>query len=77
MDSDRITGTAKEYAGKVQSTAGDALGDAKTQADGYYQQAAGQAQQAVGQANDYLRDQPLVAVLVALGLGILIGRLTA
>ena len=77
MDSDRVSGAARDFAGRAQSAAGDMLGDAKTQAQGAYNQAAGQTQQAVGQANDYLREQPLVAVIIALGLGILIGRLTA
>ena len=53
------------------------MGDAKTQAQGAYNQASGQVQNAVGQANDFLREQPLTAVLVALGVGFLIGRLSA
>lgn len=43
MDTDRITGAARDMAGRAQSTAGDMLGDAKTQAQGVYNQAAGQA----------------------------------
>ena len=53
------------------------LGDAKTQAQGVYNQAAGQAQNAMGQVSDLVKDQPLTAALIALGIGFLIGRLTA
>jgi len=77
MDTDRVTGAAKEMAGRAQSAAGEFVGDAKTQAEGYYNQASGQMQNAVGQANDFLREQPVTAVLVALGVGFLIGRLSA
>jgi len=77
MDTDRITGTAKDMAGRAQAAAGEFVGDTKTQAQGYYNQAAGQMQNAVGTANDFLKEQPLTAVLVALGVGFLIGRLSA
>ena len=33
MDKDRIAGSAKDFAGKVESTVGDMAGDAKTQAE--------------------------------------------
>jgi len=88
MNEDRVEGTAREFVGKAQSTAGDMLGDTKTSAEGRAREAAGQAQQAYGQAADQLRglteeltdrihETPLLAVLGALGLGYLIGRLTA
>jgi len=77
MDTDRITGAARDMAGRAQSAAGDMLGDAKTQAQGVYNQAAGQAQNAMGQVSDLVKDQPLTAALIALGIGFLIGRLTA
>ncbi len=75
--SDRFEGTAREMGGRVQETIGDAIGDTKTQADGLYNQAAGQAQQAVGQMSDVIRAQPMMAAVVALGIGYIIGRLTA
>jgi uncharacterized protein YjbJ (UPF0337 family) len=34
MDKDRIAGTAKDFAGKVEGTFGDIAGDAKTEAAG-------------------------------------------
>jgi len=82
--SDRFEGTVREMGGRAQQTIGEAVGDAKTQADGIYNQAAGKAQQVWGQAqdaseqlSDTIRAQPLIAAAVALGIGYLIGRLTA
>lgn len=82
--SDRLEGTAREMGGRVQQTVGEAVGDAKTQADGVYNQAAGRAQQVWGQAQEAtdqvssaIRAQPLVAAAIALGIGYMLGRLTA
>jgi uncharacterized protein YjbJ (UPF0337 family) len=88
MNDDRIEGTVKEFAGKAQATAGDVLGDSKTSADGRIREAAGQAQEYYGAAADQIRglseeltdrihETPLLAVLGALGLGYLIGRLSS
>jgi len=88
MDENRVEGTAREFVGKAQSAAGDLLGDSKTQAEGRIRQATGQAQEAYGAAADQLRglteeltdrihETPLLAVLGALGIGYLIGRLTS
>lgn len=82
--SDKVEGLAREMGGRAQKTLGDTVGDAKTQAQGVYNQASGRAQQAWGQAqdagdqlSDAIRGQPLIAAVVALGIGYLIGRLTA
>jgi uncharacterized protein YjbJ (UPF0337 family) len=82
--SDSLQGTAREMGGRVQRKVGEAVGDSKTQADGLYNQAAGTAQQMWGQAqeatdqvSDAIRAQPLIAAAVAVGIGYLIGRLTA
>ena len=56
MDKDRITGSAKDFAGKVEGTVGDISGDAKTQAEGRFREAAGTAQNLYGQAKDAARD---------------------
>ena len=56
MDSDRVVGTAKQVGGKLEGTAGDVIGDAKTQAQGRVDAAAGAAQAAYGQAKDAVRD---------------------
>ena len=75
--SERMEGAAREFGGRVQEGVGEALGDTKTQARGMYNQAAGQAQQAAGQLADIIREQPLMSAAIALGVGYLIGRLTA
>ncbi len=69
-------GTARGAAGQVQEAVGEAAGDAKTQAEGLYNQAAGEAQQQIARLGDVIKDQPIVSVLIALGIGYLLGRLT-
>ena len=54
MDSDRITGTAKETFGKGEAAIGDALGDKQTEASGRARQATGTAEDLYGQAKDTL-----------------------
>ena len=56
MDKDRITGSTKDLAGKVEGTVGDIAGDTKAQADGLARQATGTAQDLYGQAKDMARD---------------------
>lgn len=56
MDTDRIVGSAKEYAGRVEGAVGDVAGDTKTQASGKAQEAAGTVQNLYGQAKDAVRD---------------------
>ena len=82
--SDRLQGAAREMGGRVQQQVGEAVGDGKMQADGLYNQALGTAQQMWGQAQDAteqvsgaIRAQPLVAAAVAVGIGYILGRLTA
>ncbi len=74
---DRVEGAAREFGGRVQEVAGNLTGDAKTQAQGMYNQATGQAQQAAAQFSDVVKAQPVVATLVALALGYMLGRLTS
>jgi len=75
--SERVQGVARETGGRVQQTVGEVIGDARTQASGLYNQAAGQAEQQIGRGRDVIKEQPLTAALVALGVGYLLGRLTA
>ena len=56
MDTDRIAGSAKEYAGRVEGAVGEMAGDAKTQASGRAREAAGTVQNLYGQAKDAARD---------------------
>jgi uncharacterized protein YjbJ (UPF0337 family) len=74
---DRLEGKARDFGGRVQETVGNMTGDTKTQAQGLYNQAAGQAQDAAGQVSDLIKAQPIVATLLALGFGYILGRLTA
>ena len=56
MDRDRIAGSAKDFAGKIEDTVGGIAGDAKTQAAGKVREATGTAQNLYGQAKDAARD---------------------
>ena len=58
MDKDRIVGSAKDFAGKVEG----AVGDARTQASGRAREAAGSVQNLYGQAKDAARDATDAAV---------------
>ena len=56
MDKDRIAGSAKDFAGKVEGAAGNMAGDAKTEAEGRAREAAGAVQNLYGQAKDAARE---------------------
>ncbi len=56
MDKDRIAGSAKDFAGKVEGAVGDVAGDTRTQASGRTREAAGTIQNLYGQAKDAARD---------------------
>jgi uncharacterized protein YjbJ (UPF0337 family) len=81
---DKLEGDVREMGGRMQEKVGEALGDSRMQGNGLYNQAAGKAQRMWGQAHDAtdqvsdtIRAQPLVAAAVALGIGYILGRLTA
>jgi uncharacterized protein YjbJ (UPF0337 family) len=65
MDKDRIAGSAKDVAGKVESAVGDMAGDTKTQAAGRAREASGTVQNLYGQAKDAARDAGDAAVSYA------------
>lgn len=56
MDTDRMAGTVKDVAGKVEGGIGDMTGDKETQASGRVREAAGVVQNLYGQAKDAARD---------------------
>jgi uncharacterized protein YjbJ (UPF0337 family) len=62
MDKDRIVGSAKDFAGKVEGAVGSMTGDAKTQAEGRAREAAGTVQNLYGQAKDAAGDVADAAV---------------
>ena len=65
MDKDRIAGSAKDLAGKVEGAVGSMAGDAKTQASGVAREAEGTVQNVYGQAKDAARDATDAAVGLA------------
>ena len=69
-------GAARNAAGRAQEAVGEAAGDARRRAEGLYNQAAGEAQQQIVRLGDVIKEQPIVSVLIALGIGYLLGRLT-
>jgi uncharacterized protein YjbJ (UPF0337 family) len=79
MDENRVEGAARNFGGKLQDAVGAITGDADTQARGQVNRAAGAAQEAYGQAMDGVRgfatDQPIAALVTALGVGVIIGLL--
>ena len=79
MDENRIEGAARNLGGKIEDVAGAVTGDTATQARGQANRVAGAAQSAYGQAvdgvRDFASDQPLVALVSAMGIGIVIGLL--
>lgn len=75
--SDKVQGMARDMAGRAQQTFGNTVGDAQTQAKGMYNQASGQAQEQAARLGEVIRDQPLTATIIALGVGYILGRLTS
>ena len=65
MDKDRVVGSAKDFAGKVEGAVGGIAGDARTQAAGRAREATGTAQNLYGQAKDAVRDAGDAAVSYA------------
>jgi len=79
MDENRIEGATRNLGGKIQDAVGAVTGDKETQVRGQVNRTAGAAQNAYGQAvdgvRDFTSDQPIVALLSAMGLGLIIGML--
>jgi uncharacterized protein YjbJ (UPF0337 family) len=65
MDKDRIAGSAKDFAGKVEDTVGGIAGEAKTEAADRVREATGTAQNIYGQAKDAAREATDAAVSYA------------
>src|SRR6202047_5665301 len=62
MDKDRIAGSAKDVAGKVEGAVGNMTGNAQTQAAGRAREAGGSVENLYGQAKDTARDAGEAAV---------------
>jgi uncharacterized protein YjbJ (UPF0337 family) len=65
MDKDRVAGSAKDFAGKVEGAVGNMAGDARTEASGRAREAEGTVQNLYGQAKDAARDATDAAVSYA------------
>jgi len=55
MDKNRVAGAAKEITGSVKQMVGQAVGDAKLQAEGRAERTEGKVQNAVGGLKDALK----------------------
>jgi uncharacterized protein YjbJ (UPF0337 family) len=84
MDKDRIAGSAKDFAGKVEGDVGSMAENAKTQASGLVREVEGLLQNLYGQAEDAyensavakkVEDYPLSALLIAVGVGFALAML--
>lgn len=93
MNGDKLEGTARDTLGQAKSALGGAFGDDKTQAEGKMDQASGKLQHAYGSAKsavqdavgdpsglveeigDFVQERPVLALLSALGVGYVLGRL--
>jgi uncharacterized protein YjbJ (UPF0337 family) len=84
VDENRFEGTARRVGGRIQEAVGDFAGDASSQIRGRANEAVGAAQQAYGtvsdearayadQLSDTVKEQPLVALAIAGGVGFLLG----
>ncbi len=81
MSASQAEGTIRNVAGKAEEAIGSMTGDTNTELRGKTRQAAGQAQAAVGDAIETVRhiasDQPIMAILLAAGIGFIAGMLVA
>ena len=79
MNSNQLDGTMKEAAGKVQDAVGGLTGDLDLQTEGKARQLAGKAQAKYGdsieQVAEAARQNPLGALVIAVGVGFLLGKL--
>jgi len=79
MNSNQLDGTLNDAAGKVQDAVGGFTGDLDLQAEGKARQVAGKAQAKYGDSVEQIaetaRNNPLGALVIAVGVGFLLGRL--
>ena len=81
MSGNQAEGTIRNVAGKAEEAVGSMMGDSNTELRGKAKQVAGQAQSAMGEAIETVRDiasdQPMMAVMLAAGIGLIAGMLIA
>jgi uncharacterized protein YjbJ (UPF0337 family) len=92
VDKNTVEGTVQNIGGKLEEAAGYVAGDPEARLEGKVRQVAGKAQAAYGKAADTVADtvsktsgrlqestkhQPIPALLFAVAIGFVLGRLTA
>ncbi len=86
MNEDQVAGGARELGGKVKDAVGGFVGNSKTQGEGKADEVVGRVQRNYGAAVDAagdqiealterVREQPLIALLIAGVIGWVIGRI--
>ncbi len=77
VDENRIEGAARNVGGKLQDAVGGLTGDTATQVRGKMNEAAGSVQNMAGQVADDVKDfaseQPIVALIAAVSVGVILG----
>jgi uncharacterized protein YjbJ (UPF0337 family) len=79
VDENRFEGANRNFGGKIEDAVGAVTGNKESQTRGQVNRVAGAAQNAYGQTidgvRDFASDQPVVAILSAMGIGVIIGLL--
>ena len=72
-----VTKDLQEMGGIARDAAQEKLGELREQASGYYEQGQDRVQGVVSAFEQSVRQRPLKSVLIAAGVGLLLGRLWA
>ncbi len=78
MDENRLTGTAREVAGKVEGVFGSLTGDHGREAQGRAREVAGKAEgETLDRASSLVKDDPVKALAITAGVAFLMGMFVA
>jgi uncharacterized protein YjbJ (UPF0337 family) len=69
MNIDTLAGEGTNIKGRFKESLGTAIGDSEMRSEGVADQIGGSARKAVGGLRDFVRDQPVIAVVAALVVG--------
>ncbi len=70
MNIDTLAGEGTNLKGRFKESLGTAVGDRELQSEGAADQVSGNARKVVGGLRDFVRDQPVIAAVAALVVGI-------